>query len=107
MRRKSCNRLMLISLALTAFLFISGYGESKSSVNVKPNHFKKQNTTINTDEINTDMANSYHKIPSEVRSLTFIQPHQDEKIIKGLFLTPGKTDKVNVKKEAERLGLFQ
>lgn len=107
MRRKACNRLILAGLALTALFFISGYGESKSGVDVKPNHFKKQNTTINTDEINTDVTGSYHKIPSEVRSLTFIQSHQDEKVVKNLFLTSAKPDKVNVKKETERLGLFR
>lgn len=107
MRRKACNRLILISLALTALFFISGYGESKSGVDVKPNQFKKQNTTINTDEINTNMNGSYHKIPSEVRRLTFVQSHQDEKVVKSLFLAPAKPEKVNVKKETERLDLFR
>jgi hypothetical protein len=90
-----------------AFLFVSGYGESKSGVDVKPNHFKKQNTTINTDEINTDVNSAYHKIPSEVRRLTFVQSHQDEKMVKKLFLAPAKPEKVNVKKETEQLGLFR
>ncbi|MCL1631240.1 DUF5383 family protein [Sporolactobacillus sp. CPB3-1] len=107
MRRKTCNRLILSSLVLTAFLFISGYGESRSGVGVRPNHFKKQNTTINTDEINTDVNGAYHKIPQEVRRITFVRSHQDEKVMKSLFLASATPDKVNVKKETERLGLFR
>ncbi|MCO7127671.1 DUF5383 family protein [Sporolactobacillus shoreicorticis] len=106
MRRKACNRLILTSLVLAASLFISGYGGSESGVDVTPNRFKQQDTTINTDEINTDVNGSYHKIPSEVRRLTFVRSHADEKVIKILFLTPDKSKKVNVQKETKRLGLF-
>ncbi|WP_028983167.1 type VII secretion EssA family protein [Sporolactobacillus terrae] len=106
MRRKACNRLLLIGLTLTTSLFISGYGEMDAK-KVQPNQFKKQKTTIDTNEINTDVKGSYHKIPSQVRALTFASSHQDEQVKKELFQAASKPEKINVKNEAEQLQLFQ
>lgn len=106
MKRKRCDWFLIIGLVLVSLLFTSGYGESEVD-KVQPNHFKKQKTTIDTDAINPDVNDSYHKISSQVRDLTFVRSHQDEQVKRELFLTSSEPEKVNVKKETERLRLFQ
>ncbi|MFX3616584.1 MAG: type VII secretion EssA family protein [Sporolactobacillus sp.] len=104
MRRKIFKSCILTGVMLFSYTVVAGF-DGDSATKVQPNHFQKQKTTIDPNEINTNVS-TYHKIPVQVQRLTFKEPHTDEKFRKTLFLTPGKRDKVNVTRETNKMGLF-
>lgn len=106
MKRKHSNKLLLIGAVALSLVVVSGYGGENTN-KVVPNHFQKENTTIDTSEINTNIDASYHKIPTQVRALTFKEPRNDETLLKHLFLQSDTRDKVNVKQETANMGLFK